>query len=388
MPRPGATALVVCLLALAGAAAASAATGPAVDAPSAPALLVAGAFADGSLLALDATGRRLASGAGEGRALDVAVCPGGRRAAESIDRGDGSAAVAIRALPGLEAVRELPAPGAGPIACLDEAGDEVAVLGLVPGGSSSLVRIGADGTPATLWSGPAVAGTLTTTRAAITAGAEGDRLVVVDLATGSVRDLGELPAGAGPLAQGPGERLAGVRAPADDLSQALLVEPRGTGIRSRGSDLDQALATGRALWVTDRQFVVVTVNPLQDVRLYDVDLQRGEAFGGWNGAVAAAARGCLLYGIDREDGLRVAALPDGPVRNLGTLDGQVEALVAVDPPAPSDLALGCAEQLEAVAAGAPEDRGLGTGLTILVGVAVFGLAILAGIAGRRAARRW
>lgn len=382
MPRVGAIPLVACLLALL---AVPVAGGASADAP---ALLAAGAFSGGRLVALDATGRRLAVGAGEGRALAVAVCPGATRTAESVDRGDGTAAVTIRALPGLELVREVQAPGAGPIACLDGAGDRVAVLGLVPGGSSSLVRIDADGAPATLWSGPAVAGTLGPEQAAITAGVDGDRLVVVELATGSVRDLGELPRATGPLAQGPGGRLAGVRAPADDLSQAVLVEPRGNGIRSRGSDLDQALATGRAVWVNDEQFAVVTVNPLQDVRLYDVDLQRRDAFGGWNGGVAAAARGCLLYGLDREDGLRVAALPGGPVRRLGALEGQVEALVAVAPPAPPDLSLGCAAELEAVAAGAPEDTGLSTGMSILVGVVVFGLAIGAGIAGRRAARRW
>ena len=62
------------------------------------AFLVGGRFGPARTLALDAQGRTLAYGRGEGESLMVSVCPGGRRVAEVVRAGRG-VAVAVRALP-------------------------------------------------------------------------------------------------------------------------------------------------------------------------------------------------------------------------------------------------------------------------------------------------
>ena len=71
------------------------------------ALVVGGRFGPARTLALDAQGRTLAYGRGEGESLILSVCPGGRRVAELVRReGSDAVAVAVRALPTLRTVWE------------------------------------------------------------------------------------------------------------------------------------------------------------------------------------------------------------------------------------------------------------------------------------------
>ena len=65
------------------------------------ALLAGGNFGDARLMALDPSGRILGYGFGQGAVRRISVCPGGRVAAELLDRGRRRTLVAVRSLESL-----------------------------------------------------------------------------------------------------------------------------------------------------------------------------------------------------------------------------------------------------------------------------------------------
>jgi hypothetical protein len=81
---------------------------PVVGGP--PAFIVGGAFGEVRTIALDASGRTVAYGRGEGTVEDLEICPGGRRLVERVLGDDGESTIAVRALPSLRTMSELRIP--------------------------------------------------------------------------------------------------------------------------------------------------------------------------------------------------------------------------------------------------------------------------------------
>ena len=99
------------------------------------ALLAGGNFGDARLMALDARGRILGYGFGQGAVRRISVCPGGRVAAELLDRGRRRTLVAVRSLESLEVLSTADAPRhTTELACADPAGATVYAGGIRYGG--------------------------------------------------------------------------------------------------------------------------------------------------------------------------------------------------------------------------------------------------------------
>jgi hypothetical protein len=99
------------------------------------ALLAGGSFGDARLMALDARGRILGYGFGQGSVRRISVCPGGRVAAELLDRGRQRTLVAVRSLESLEVLSTADVPRhTTELTCADPAGATVYAGGIDHGG--------------------------------------------------------------------------------------------------------------------------------------------------------------------------------------------------------------------------------------------------------------
>jgi hypothetical protein len=182
------------------------------------ALLAAGSFGDARLMALDARGRVLGYGFGEGETRAISVCPGATRVAELVV-GPRAVRVALRDLRTLEVIRSaalpVPAPGfdsgrSSPLHCADADGAAVHVavgdyvrrtrfdrMRIFRIDSAGVHRVATlEGSTAALGSGAAYVGRY------------GEAILAVDLATGATRRVAAAR-GPEPLALSPdGARLA------------------------------------------------------------------------------------------------------------------------------------------------------------------------------------
>jgi hypothetical protein len=99
------------------------------------ALLAGGDFGDARVMALDAGGRILGYGFGQGAVRRISVCPGGRVAAELLDRGRRRTLVAVRSLESLDVLSTAEVPRhTTELACADPAGATVYSGGIDYGG--------------------------------------------------------------------------------------------------------------------------------------------------------------------------------------------------------------------------------------------------------------
>jgi hypothetical protein len=95
------------------------------------ALLAGGNFGNARLMALDARGRILGYGFGQGAVRRISVCPGGRAAAELLDRGRRRTLVAVRSLQSLEVLSTADVPRhTTELACADPDGATVYAGGI------------------------------------------------------------------------------------------------------------------------------------------------------------------------------------------------------------------------------------------------------------------
>ncbi len=262
------------------------------------ALLAGGSYGPMRVAALDAQGRVLAYGPGEGEAYAFAVCPGAERVVEGVfeptDEGP-AYSIEVRDLRTMAVVAKL-APGfvwgsALPdrLRCLDPLGEEAAVFARSEVDLDRLLILSAEGAR-TVWRGQADAATFTAKRAFVCAGAGGRNVLRVDLRTGGTATLARVPAGTGPLVASPGGRyLAGVSysspfgsdaAP----SRAVLVDLGVTPRRVKTAPLGGSNVFGEMLWLGPRRVVFVpTRGELDRVRVYDLSLgtvRRGEVMFG------------------------------------------------------------------------------------------------------------
>ena len=274
------------------------------------ALLAGGSYGPMRVAALDAQGRVLAYGPGEGEAYALAVCPGAERVVEGVfeptDEGP-AYSIEVRDLRTMAVVAKL-APGfvwgsALPdrLRCLDPLGEEAAVFARSEVDPDRLLILSAEGAR-TVWRGQADAATFTAKRAFVCAGARGRNVLRVDLRTGGTATLARVPAGTGPLVVSPGGRyLAGVSysspfGPDAAPSRAVLVDLGVTPGRVKTAPLGGSNVFGEMLWLGPRRVVFVpTRGELDRVRVYDLSLghgppRRGDVRGRCDPARAAAAR--------------------------------------------------------------------------------------------------
>jgi hypothetical protein len=283
--------------------------------------LVTGSF-DGDVrtLALAQDGRIVATGAGSGDGLRIDVCPGSRYAVESlhVDNGHG---LAIRALPSLEVVRELPIPTQGDgrvlVHCNDRDAKRPSVLASSHG-TSTLWRLEGDRFKKLYSRRIGVSGATGFGYGAAYV-QSGRRVVAIDTVSGRRGTLARAPRMEGELAGGPEGFVAGRAG-----TQAILVGPTGRVWKAPAGHHEGPIA-----WNTDLRHprIAVTAGG-ENLLVFGGTLRRRGKFDSF-GAAALCARGNRLWGLGEFGGLLTADLPAGPARHVTTLPGDPRDIAAV-----------------------------------------------------------
>ena len=259
-------------------------------------LLVAGAFHDAGLAALDDRGRLLGWAFGSrGDAVDV--CPGGRRAVQA---GDDVFVIRLRDL-AVVARWELPDQAAGGVRCLSRSGDRLAADTFDYGARPDRRRLVVldEGRVRDLGVRASAAVALGTRSAYVaTADSAQYRLVALDYASGRRRVLAEGRGGLGALALAPDERrLAFVAVLARRGPSRLGVVSTGTGsVRTR-----ELRRLRSPLWLSSRRLAVPRDGRRGDI--FDVTLRRRGSLPSWSTDLAAFSGGRVWW-VESGAGLR------------------------------------------------------------------------------------
>lgn len=295
-------------------------------------LLVAGAFHDAGLAALDERGRLIGWAFGsEGDSVDV--CPGARYALQA---GDDVSVIRLRDL-AVVGRRDLPDEATSAVRCLSRSGDRLAAITFDYGGGSDrrrLITLGdgrvrditnRESTSAVL--GPRSAYLVPPPSAAF-------GLARIDYATGRTRVLLRRRGSASSLALSPdGRELAVVWAPPRRRPYRLgIVSTAGpVSVRTRRIGRSQA-----ALWLSNRRLAVPHHRRAGD--LFDARLRRRGAVASWSTDVAVAV-GRRVWWLEFAAGLQGRALGDtrsprvtvdylGGARGLTAIPGGTRITVA------------------------------------------------------------
>jgi hypothetical protein len=299
------------------------------------AMLVGGSFGDMRTVALDARGRLLGYGPGDGDVVALSVCPGSEQAVELVMlpfEDGGGYAIDVRDLETMAVSGRLGDPRdfatAYPetLRCLDRGGTAAVVFTRDFGDSprpDRLLRVAA-GTSEVLWQGSAWSASFDGRRAYVCTGRRGMRAVAVSLTTGRETFLGKLPAFVGPLSPSPdGRHLAGVAfsSPVSGEAPSRAVVLDLTTGRSRSAPLGAPYVTGEMLWLSPKRVVFAPERSFDRIRVFSPTLR-------------LLARGELLAASDAElAGGRLVALaapfvveaspPSGRLRELTRLPSPV-----------------------------------------------------------------
>ena len=309
-------------------------------------LLVGGRFGSVRTLALDAGGRTVAYGRGEGESVLVTSCPGGRRMAELVREGS-SFRLAVRATRSLGRLREVRISrllgGMHPSAllCRDAAAAEIFVFGSTAGSGAASARsriLRLRGRALTiLHRGSAHGVRFGSERAHLNEGRFGRDLVSIDLKTGHERKLARVPERIGVLTPSPdGRQLAGI-VPTGSMSPAQLVvvdlSRKPAALRTTPLGISLPYASGDVAWLDRHRLAYLpSASPGGEVRVYDRALRPLGRIGGWD-VTKSVVVGGLAFGV-AGDRLRSARLPGGPATELGRLVGPFTlSLAAVPRPA-------------------------------------------------------
>jgi hypothetical protein len=297
------------------------------------ALVVAGEFGEARLLTLDARGRTLAYGRGDGRTGLVSVCPGRGLLAELAYLSSGST-VLIRNARTLRVVRRqsLRLPGqrfAQRLHCVDPGGTQVVVFARRPAGDapegSALYRAQRRGVTA-IWRGAALDAAFTTSHAFLSAGSRGVSLVRVALGTGRARRLATLPIPTATLAvDRSGGLVAGVGVPSGRGSDVVRVDLRGARPLVVTARLPSDEGAAQVFWLASGRLLFVPTYG-SSARVLDDSLRTQSRFR-WR-ALGAAVAGVRLYGTDLSLTLYRAALPSGPQVTVRRLPGRAHFIVS------------------------------------------------------------
>jgi hypothetical protein len=263
-------------------------------------LLVAGAFHDAGLAALDHRGRLLGWAFGSaGDAVDV--CPGGLSAVQA---GDDASVIRLRDL-AVVARRELPDEAASGVRCLSRSGDRLAADTFDYGARPDRRRLVVldDGRVRDLGVRATAAVALGTRSAYLAAAASsGYRLLAVDYASGRRRLLAERRGAVGALVLAPDQRrLAFLEVPSPRGSSRLGVVSTGTGsVRTR-----ELRRLRSPLWLSSRRLAVPRDGRRGDI--FDSSLRRRGSLPSWSTDLAAIS-GDRVWWVESGSGLRARRL--------------------------------------------------------------------------------
>jgi hypothetical protein len=165
-----------------------------------------------------------------------------------------------------------------------------------------------------LWRGTAVGAALTERHAYVTAGADGTRLLTVDLRSRAVRTLGRIPPPYGPLvADRTGMQIAGMASPDGSRRQIVRIRVSPFSVSTR------PLATeGEVAWLGDGRLASFPLGGRR-ARLYTPTLDISSSFA-WT-AYRSAIVGTAAWGVGVGGQLHRAVLPSGPERVVRRLPG-------------------------------------------------------------------
>ena len=278
--------------------------------------LVGGNFGEARLLALDAAGRTLGYGYGDGDVLAVSVCPGSERFVESLSL-DRVGSLVVRRTATLDVVRQAPLitgrfPSVYEISCLTDDGALVAAVETRRGVTSVHVLRGSH--DRVVYSGEHVRAWFQDDRAYVKSGGSVARL---HLWSGVLARVARVPAALGSIEVSRDERhVGGVvyggsrrgRPPSE------VVVVRSSDGNDRSFSLRGWNDAGEVRWL-DNRHVAYLPGGADDDRAHLLSLPRLERFGGFRGWYAGTSfvvddcAGGVGWGT-----LFRACLPDGPVR--------------------------------------------------------------------------
>jgi hypothetical protein len=300
--------------------------------------LVGGQFAGARLLALDARGRTLGYGRGEGAAELVSVCPRGGRSAEVVS----GTRVAVRDVRTLTVLREVPLPvgvSATGLFCRDRLARDVYVLAGRGPGASTILRV-RGASVLEIYAGPARSAVFRGNVAFVSEGELGGVISRLDLVTGMRRVVARLPFSIGHLAVNQaGDRIAGVHAeglrpgaPTPPPDRLVLMRVGRPALAARSVSLGSRYFSGELRWLDDARLVVLDHTGL--ARVFDRRLRRVGQSQSWRATDSVVASG-VVFGLVRSSApfgpvaLEAARLPREAGRRLRELPGAPAALATV-----------------------------------------------------------
>jgi hypothetical protein len=304
------------------------------------ALLVGGEYGEVRTIGLDAAGRTLQYGEGDGKTSHLSVCPGSHVVAEIVGADaepftkhvvlrdlDTFAGVGKSRLEGFEHSSDNAYPLVPlALACRSPNGDDVVVFGAnneSDKASGRLIRMRPDGNTVIWQGGGGGAAALLTSGTKAYVSTQTNKLIEVDIETRAVRDIATT---AGMLESGP--------AVSPDGRSAVLPRPREGGldlfdIRTGGVTTNKTVS-GRPVWVSDDR-LVVTGAAENAVIVLDRSLKQVASWDGWTGDKTIAVSE-TLYGTNWEGQLVSAPALKGPMKVLRTFDSpELDAIAAVPP---------------------------------------------------------
>lgn len=289
------------------------------------ALFVGGSFGPARMMTLDARGRTLAYGLGDGTPRAFSVCPGGRRVAEVVDTGTGFT-VAIRDLPTLRLVRQQPVGVvyAEEAACVNASGEQLAVFLSDTAARGRLRRI-TRSSATTIWRGEAFYAAFWKHLSYVQTIDRETTLVAVDLRTGTAEKLGTVRAyGIYQLTP----NRAGTRLASDSYTEGVgdprlvVIDLERCPIKVR--TIPMPIDFGDVHWLSDDRFAYVTRDK---VLVYTSRLRLSSRVSGWN-ARSSAALGSRLLGVGQFGRLMQVHLSSGQIRVIRRLPGRPSVIVS------------------------------------------------------------
>jgi hypothetical protein len=337
---------------------AAAAPLPVPDGRPPAALVVGGSFGEARLLTLDRHTRTLAYGYGTGHTTQLSICPGGKRLLEVVQDHRKPSRLALRKLPGLDLVWELPLPPQPPsispqsVQCLDGTGtgNVFASNGGDPTWypTATLLRVSRT-TTTVLYQGAARSIAFGRDVGYVNEGRWGEAIGRINLHTGQLTPVITGPRYMTRLALDPDGSALATQVRGDDLTrmpggdrsgtrppQAVVIDLNPSPPRVRTAPLGRANQTqtgrsarGTMVWLnTNRLGFFPTPGAHPRARIFDRSLRELGGLDDWVASTSLLV-GKVLVGLG-QGRLTTANLPNGPTRLLQQLQSpQMIAMAAL-----------------------------------------------------------
>lgn len=306
---------------------------PAPDGQGPIRFVTGGNFGEARLLGLDAKGRTLVYGWGEGTTYDVQLCPGGRRLVETYSLQD-EGRVAVRDVASLRVVRDVRVvgsrfPAIDHVACLDRAGSQIVA---VDGSGPDIRILSVDGgNVRAVYEAPGSATSSTISGGVPYVMPRGGELSEIDVGTGAATPvLPGVPLPGSSAVSPDGRWVAVLRARHEDGVSTLEVVSTADGSIHR-LRFDRRYRWARLSWADP-----ATVFFDSSGRLFVVSVPQmrvlGEGGRWW--AIDPVLEGDRVTGVSGGELQTIGLGGDGSVTAIPILEGEAYALVGI----PGDVA--------------------------------------------------